>query len=83
MVCNNKITISLFVCLCACILGVIIFYIMQFMYNLLIKKMSEHFNNKRNTKLNIYKSDEILDPDENPSLDDIELDDTNSQLRLY
>jgi len=83
MVCNNKITISLFVCLCACILGVIIFYIMQFMYNLLIKKMSEHFDNKRNTKLNIYKSDEILDPDENPSLDDIELDDTNSQLRLY
>ena len=83
MVCNSKITISLVVCLCACILGVIIFYIMQFMYNLLIKKMSEHFNNKRNTKLNIYKSDEILDPDENPSLDDIELDDTNSQLRLY
>ncbi len=29
----------------------------------------------------IYKSDEILDPDENPSLDDDELDDeTNLKL---
>ena len=82
MECNNKITLSLFVCLCVCILGVILFYTIQFIYNLLIQKLHEQFDNKRTMKMKIYKSDEILDPDENPSLDDAELDDTNLKLNL-
>ena len=53
----------------------------QFIYNLLIQKVYDHFDNKRTMKMKIYKSDEILDPDENPSLDDDELDDeTNLKL---
>ena len=42
----------------------------------------EYFDNKRNTKIKIYKSYEILDPDEYVPNDEYELGDTNMKLNI-
>ena len=70
MNCNNKITLTLFVCLFI----VFLFIVLKWIYNLTIFNMYEYFNNKRNTKIKIYQSDEILDPDENTLYDEDDTD---------
>jgi hypothetical protein len=43
--------------------------------NLLSRKVYDHFYAKRTTRMKIYKSDEIFDPDENPEYDEYDPDD--------
>jgi hypothetical protein len=47
---------------------------------LLDKKIYDHFNNKRNTKIKIYRSNKILDPDELPENDKYDPD--NSPMKF-
>ena len=75
---NNKITLTLFVCL----LVVCVYFAVIYIYNLIIFNIYEYFDNKRNTKIKIYKSDEILDPDEYVPNDEYELGDTNMKLNI-
>ena len=75
---NNKITLTLFVCL----LVVCVYFAVIYIYNLIIFNIYEYFDNKRNTKIKIYKSDEILDPDEYIPNDEYELGDTNMKLNI-
>ncbi len=78
MTSNNKITLTLFVCL----LVVCVYLIVIYIYNLIIFNIYEYFDNKRNTKIKIYKSDEILDPDEYTPNDEYEIDNTNMKLNI-
>jgi len=70
MYCNKHITLTLSISLIA----TIIFLSGKWIYDKLIAKYHEQFDheqfdNKRNTKMKIYKSDEIFDPDEQPEND--------------
>jgi hypothetical protein len=65
MYCDKRITITLFISLIATLIVLSVIWI----YDKFIEKLIEHFDNKRNIKMKIYKSDEIFDPDEQPEYD--------------
>lgn len=65
MYCDKRISITLFISLIATLIVLSVIWI----YDKFIGKLIEHFDNKRNTKMKIYKSDEIFDPDEEPEYD--------------
>ena len=74
MNCNKYITLTLFICL----LCTICFFVLKWLFNIVSKKAtneSEYFYAKRNTRIKIYRSDEILDPDEQPEFEDYDPDD--------
>jgi hypothetical protein len=74
---NKYITLTLFVSLWI----TIIFIFIKWLFDIFIIKINnnknnnENFNNKRNTKIKIYKSNEIFDPDEQPEIEDYDADD--------
>ena len=65
MYCDKRITITLFISLIVTIIVSSSIWI----YDNFISKLIENFDNKRNIKMKIYKSDEIFDPDEQPEYD--------------
>ena len=65
MYCDKRITITLFISLIVTIIVSSSIWI----YENFISKLFENFDNKRNIKMKIYKSDEIFDPDEQPEYD--------------
>ena len=67
---NKHITLTLFCCL----IITICFFVIKWLYDI-FKKHTETFYNKRNTRAKFFKSNEILDPDENPDIDDTDPDD--------
>ena len=79
MNCNNHISLILFTSL----LGIFIFLLIKWIYNIIINNIYEYFENKRNIKINILKSDESLDPDENTTNDEYEIDDQNMQSIIF
>ena len=76
MNCNKYITLTLFICL----LCTICFFFLKWLFDIVSKKATngngnEYFDTKRNTRIKIYRSDEIFDPDENPEFEDYDPDD--------
>ena len=61
MNCNNHISLVLFTSL----LGIFIFLLIKWICDIIVNNIYESFENKRNLKINILKSDDMLDPDEN------------------
>jgi hypothetical protein len=74
MYCNKKITLTLFVCLLLTIVGIAVGFVVRWLWDKIIGK-NEYFYTKRNTRLKLYKSDEIFDPDETPEYDEYDPDD--------
>ena len=68
MYCDKKTTLFLLLCLIITSILVLCYWIYNNFFNKL--NIPENFNTKRNIKMKIYKSDDILDPDENPENDD-------------
>lgn len=80
MNCNKYITLTLFICL----LCTICFFVLKWLFDMVSKKATngnenenenENFDTKRNTRIKIYRSDEIFDPDEQPEFEDYDPDD--------
>ena len=76
MNCNKYITLTLFIC----ILCTVCFFLLKWLYDIVSKKTSnenknEYFYTKRNTRIKIYRSDEIFDPDEQPEFEEYDPDD--------
>jgi len=80
MNCNKYITLTLFICL----LCTICFFLLKWLFDMVSKKATngngngngnEYFYTKRNTRIKIYRSDEIFDPDEQPEFEDYDPDD--------
>ena len=61
---NENIMLALYVCILIIIIAFII-YCLYKLFKQSITNFKETFYNKRNRKIEIYKSDEIYDPDEN------------------
>lgn len=81
---NKYITLTLFICL----LCTVCFLLIKWLFDIISKKINnsnvnngnENFYNKRNTKIKIYKSDEISDPDEQLDFEDYDPD--NSPMKF-
>jgi membrane peptidoglycan carboxypeptidase len=76
--CNKYITITLFVSLIITIVVVIVYAFVELVY----KKVYDNFENKRDFRVKMYKSDEILDPDEDPEDEELDLDNAPSKLYI-
>ena len=70
---NKNISLGLLICIIILLIGSLVYLIINF---ILSRICVENFFNKRNTRMKIYKSDEIFDPDESP-IDDDDDPDTN------
>lgn len=65
MTLKNPICTTLFIC----ILFLLLVFAVKSIFNF------EGFNTKRNERIRIYQSDEIMDPDESPEMEDLDPDD--------
>lgn len=76
----KQITLILFICLIITIFLLLCLWLFKLLYIFITNKTKtyEYFN-KRDTKIKIYKNDDILDPDENPN--DEEYDPDNAPLK--
>ena len=76
---HNKICITLFICILAVLLVVVIKWISSYIFKILgilgFSTSSEGFYYNRNKRIKIFQSDEILDPDELPDVEDSDPDD--------
>ena len=63
---NKNISLGLLICIIILLIGLIVYQIINFISS---RIFVEQFFNKRNTRMKIYKSDEIFDPDEQPEYD--------------
>jgi hypothetical protein len=76
---HNKICITLFICILVVLLGLIIKWISSYIFKIFgvfgFSTNSEGFYYNRNTRIKIFQSDEIFDPDELPEIEDIDPDD--------
>jgi hypothetical protein len=70
---NKNISLGLLICIIIILIGSIVYQIINFISS---RIFIEQFFNKRNTRMKIYKSDEIFDPDES-AINNDEDPDTN------
>ena len=76
---NKNISLGLLICIIILLIGSIIYLIINFISS---RIYIENFFNKRNTRMKIYKSDEIFDPDKS-LLNNDEDPDTNPKYDPY
>ena len=76
---NKNISLGLLICIIILLIGSTIYLIINFISS---RIYIENFFNKRNTRMKIYKSDEIFDPDES-LLNNDEDPDTNPKYDPY
>ena len=76
---NKNISLGLLICIIILLIGSIIYLIINFISS---RIYIENFFNKRNTRMKIYKSDEIFDPDKS-LLNNNEDPDTNPKYDPY
>jgi len=76
---NKNISLGLLICIIILLIGSIIYLIINFISS---RIYIENFFNKRNTRMKIYKSDEIFDPDKS-LLNNDEDPDTNQKYDPY
>lgn len=76
---NKNISLGLLICIIILLIGSTIYLIINFISS---RIFVENFFNKRNTRMKIYKSDEIFDPDES-LLNNDEDPDTNPKYDPY
>jgi hypothetical protein len=61
------------------ILAVLLFLVLKWIFNLIMNIINkEGFLSNRETRIKIFQSDEILDPDETPNVDDYDPDEKTS-----
>ena len=66
---DKSLTLGLFICIIFLIIGILVYNLLN-MLSGMTNKIMEKFDNKRTTRIKIYKSDEIFDPDELPEYDE-------------
>ena len=76
---NKNISLGLLICIIILLIGSTIYLIINFISS---RIYIENFFNKRNTRMKIYKSDEIFDPDKS-LLNNDEDPDTNQKYDPY
>ena len=76
---NKNISLGLLICIIILLIGSLVYLIINF---ILSRICVENFFNKRNTRMQIYKSDEIFDPDKS-LLNNDEDPDTNQKYDPY